>query len=99
MKKNAPRLRIIRILALGCLCLVLIACFAGPIHKHDSAHEACLICHVSHRANVVAIDRDAGKPLITPSYRAAILAPVMVDVETPRSIRVPRAPPDSLLPL
>ncbi len=99
MEKSALRPQFTRILAFVCLCVVLIACLAGPVHKHGSAHEVCLICHVSHRSNTVAIDYDAGKPLIAISYRAATLAPVTVDLDAPRSIRTPRAPPGALLPL
>ena len=99
MEKRALQPVFTRILALVSLCVVLIVFLAGPIHKHASAQEVCLICHVSNHSNAVAIDHGAGKPLIAVSYRAAILARVTVDLDAPPSIRTPRAPPSSLLPL
>ncbi len=88
------------LLAFVCLVALLIASFAGPLHKHDSPqHANCLLCHVAERANVVSIASDAGKPLIIPSQHVAVsMEPAMI-FEVPELTRTPRAPPASLLSL
>ncbi len=67
------------------------------MHKHDSNQEGtCLICHATERANVVAIDVDAGKPYISSSDDVSpSLHPVLI-LDAPKSPRIPRAPPSIL---
>lgn len=87
-----------RLMALLCLCLLVIACFAGPIHKHDSGQEGtCLLCHATERADVVPIANDVGKSIpAASSLIPACLKPVLV-LEVTHSTRTPRAPPSTLL--
>jgi hypothetical protein len=79
---------------------LLVLSFAGPLHKHGSSQDAnCLLCHVTERANVVAIANDAGKPFIAPSHDLTLSFKPAVVFEVPDLARTPRAPPSSLLSL
>jgi hypothetical protein len=57
-----------RILTFFCLAALLVASVAASVHQHSHSQDAtCLICHVTQRAKVVAIRRDAGKPRVSAS--------------------------------
>jgi len=89
-----------RLLAVLCLAVVLVACIAAPIHKHSSGQEGlCLICHAAERASVVHVNADAGKPYDFGS-QAIVIAPGLSAAPDPdRRTRSSRAPPSLLLPL
>jgi hypothetical protein len=86
--------RIGRLLAGICVCVLLLATIAAPIHKHSSNQEGtCLICHTTEGVNVVSISADVGKPSSNFSSEiAASLKPAHL-IEVPLSTRTPRAPP------
>ena len=84
-----------RFFALVCFFTLLLASFAGTVHKHASAQDTtCLICHASDEiADTVAIATDAGKlhlassgPLDMPAEHLWVSEPLPL-------IRSPRAPP------
>lgn len=87
-----------RIVALLCLAVFLAASIAASIHTHTPAQDAaCLICHVTHRASVVAICTDAGKPHSGASHRDITSNVISTIPDPPGRIRIPRAPPSHLL--
>jgi hypothetical protein len=84
-----------RFAALACFFALLLASFAGPIHKHSSAQETtCLMCHASDEsADTVPIASDAGKlhlsalgQIDTPLEHLWVSEPLPL-------ARSPRAPP------
>jgi len=89
-----------RLLALLCLAVVLLACIAAPVHKHSSGQDGlCLICHAAERGSVVHVNADAGKPYGFRS-QAMVIAPGLSAAPDPdRSTRGSRAPPSLLLSL
>ena len=87
-----------RLLALLCLFSLLLVSFAAPVHKHDATHEgACVFCHATQRASVVAIAADAGKPLDAAVFEIAFSDPAHKLPDAPEVRYIPRAPPFSLL--
>lgn len=83
-----------RLMALLCLCALLTASLAAPIHKHDSSRQdTCLLCHVTEHRGGVAIANDIGKPVVASSnpITSSVASPVIL--EPTESIRIPRAPP------
>ena len=58
-----------RCITLLCIAFILLAGFAAQLHLHNSGRvddeSTCLLCHVTERADVVAISTDAGKQTVT----------------------------------
>jgi hypothetical protein len=84
-----------RAAALACFFALLLASFAGPIHKHASAQDpTCLICHASDESvDIVAIATDAGKLHFSASGRLDTPAERLRVSEALPPARSPRAPP------
>jgi hypothetical protein len=95
---RSKQLAVSRLLALLCVCMLLVAFFAAPLHKHDSGEQGtCFLCHATERADVVPIANDVSKPISASSNLIpACLKPVPV-LEVTHSTRTPRAPPSTLL--
>ena len=87
-------------MALLCLLVVLVACIAAPIHKHDSGQDGnCLICHAAESATVVHVNADAGKPYDPPASTLILTLSLSPIPEPSIPTRSSRAPPVELLPL
>ena len=83
-----------RIVALFCLALLLVASVAASVHQHTRSQDAtCLICHSTQRGNAVAICSDAGKPHISASHDVASTWVAPAAPDPPFTTRTPRAPP------
>jgi hypothetical protein len=99
-----PRLALrhgaVRVCALICLSLLLLASFCAPIHKHDNSQKAsCLSCHATTRTEWLSQPVTAGRPFAAVSYATAkhVERPAMTAAEC--MVRIPRAPPTLLLSL
>ncbi|HZS53472.1 MAG TPA: hypothetical protein VFA65_03645 [Bryobacteraceae bacterium] len=88
-----------RSLALFVLSVLFLTAFFGQLHKHNSPtqQDTCLICHVTNRANVAAIDTNAGKPPVTTGAICCNIQDKGRLLEFQPSSRVPRAPPSEFL--
>lgn len=84
-----------RFVALLCFFTLLLASFAGTVHKHASAQDTtCLICHASDEsADTVAIAIDAGKLHLAALGRLDTPTEHLWDSEALPLTRSPRAPP------
>jgi len=88
----------VRVCALICLSLLLLASFCAPIHKHDNGQDAsCLFCHATTRAEWLSHPLTTGRPFTSISYTIAKHPGRAVTTVAECTVRIPRAPP-TLLP-
>jgi hypothetical protein len=100
LSEETPYHRAIRVCALLCLGLLLLASFCAPIHKHDNGGEAsCLFCHATTRTEWLSHPFNTGRPVASIAFTVAKPTGVAMAIDAECLVRIPRAPPALLLSL
>jgi hypothetical protein len=88
----------LRVCALICLSVLLVASFCAPLHRHDNGQEAsCLFCHANTPAEWLSHPLATARPFISISYAVAKYPGQGAPAEAECMVRIPRAPPNQLL--
>ncbi|HZQ51728.1 MAG TPA: hypothetical protein VFB14_06000 [Bryobacteraceae bacterium] len=100
VSRSRTRFQFAKLAAFVCLGALLVVVLAVPLHKHAANQDgACLICHATERANVVSVDCDAGKPLVTCSGSLEVAFDSGGVRDVPGSRHTSRAPPSPFVRL